>query len=122
MMGYSMTRPTLNQDYFTEIYDQCAKFGIEIEGLHTESGPGVYEVALAYGQALKVADSAHLFKTSVKQLAIKHGIIPCFMAKVYIYLLFCICIDCYWCIGYWLDLFPYCYSPHSPYYHCATPY
>lgn len=32
MHGYSLLRPTLNVDYFHELYDQAADFGIEIEG------------------------------------------------------------------------------------------
>jgi hypothetical protein len=30
--GYSMLRPTLNQDYFHEIYDAAEEFGVGIEG------------------------------------------------------------------------------------------
>lgn len=81
MFGYSVTRPLLNKEYFYSIYDLLEKFDIPIEGLHTESGPGVYEVALNYTDALKLADRAHLFKTSVKSIAQPFGIIPCFMAK-----------------------------------------
>lgn len=38
MYGYSLLRPTQNQDYFYDIYDQCRNFGINIEGFHTETG------------------------------------------------------------------------------------
>src|SRR5262249_16314600 len=51
------------------------------EGLHTETGPGVYEVALKYSDALRMADNAALFKTHMKQLAGRFGVIPTFMAK-----------------------------------------
>ena len=81
MFGYSITRPNLNQEYFSEIFDSCSKFKIPIEGLHTETGPGVFEAALEYTDILEMADRSHLFKTSVKQLAQKHGITACFMAK-----------------------------------------
>lgn len=56
---------------------------IPIEGLHTESGPGVYEAAITYSEALTLADRAFLFKTTVKQIAQKHGKIASFMAKPY---------------------------------------
>ena len=49
MHGYSMLRPTLNQEYFYDLFDRCQDFQIPIEGLHTETGPGVFEVALAFG-------------------------------------------------------------------------
>jgi glutamine synthetase len=41
----------------------------------------VYETALRYSDALKAADQAALFKTVVKILAQKHGLIATFMAK-----------------------------------------
>lgn len=43
MFGYSLTRPVHNQDYYYGIYDACEKFRCNIEGWHTESGPGVFE-------------------------------------------------------------------------------
>lgn len=43
MHGYSLLRPQLNKDYFHELYDAAEEFGIEIEGHHTETGPGVFE-------------------------------------------------------------------------------
>jgi glutamine synthetase len=41
--GYSLLRPQINKDYFHELYDAAETFGIEIEGHHTETGPGVFE-------------------------------------------------------------------------------
>lgn len=49
--------------------------------LDTETGPGVYETALAYTDALRMADNALLFKFAAKSVGMKHGIIPSFMAK-----------------------------------------
>jgi len=48
MHGYSLLRPALNQKYFYDLFDMCQKFRVPIEGLHTETGPGVFEVALAF--------------------------------------------------------------------------
>jgi hypothetical protein len=47
----------------------------------TETGPGVFETALAYTTAFRMADNALLFKYLVKSLGMKHGIMPSFMAK-----------------------------------------
>jgi glutamine synthetase len=44
-------------------------------------GPGVYEAALRYGEAVETADRAHLFKTLVKSVGLQHNVIPSFMAK-----------------------------------------
>src|SRR5260370_8783182 len=52
-----------------------------IEGLHTETGPGVLEAALTYCDALEAADRAALFKTYAKVLAQRHGLMATFMAK-----------------------------------------
>ncbi|KAH8106797.1 glutamine synthetase/guanido kinase [Cristinia sonorae] len=81
MHGYSLLRTQLNNDYFTDIFDQSHKFDVALEGHHTETGPGVYETALAYTSALRMADNAILFKYSAKSLGMKHGITPSFMAK-----------------------------------------
>ncbi|TPX66455.1 glutamine synthetase [Spizellomyces sp. 'palustris'] len=81
MFGYSLLRPTLNQSYFNSIYSSCLSYRIPIEGFHTETGPGVYEAALAYTDALEMADRAHLFKTAAKQIGMQYGIMPSFMAK-----------------------------------------
>ncbi|KAF9900650.1 hypothetical protein EC991_007055 [Linnemannia zychae] len=83
MFGYSLLRPSLHQDYFYDIFDQCKNFDINIEGFHTETGPGVYEAALTYDNATKMADMANLFKLSVKQLGLQRGVMPTFMAKPY---------------------------------------
>ncbi|QRW27692.1 glutamine synthetase [Rhizoctonia solani] len=67
--------------YFHDLFDESKKFGIEIEGHHTETGPGVYETALAYTSALRMADNATLFKFVAKSIGMKRGVIPSFMAK-----------------------------------------
>ncbi|KAI9880959.1 MAG: hypothetical protein M1830_009453 [Pleopsidium flavum] len=81
MFGYSLTRPVHNQDYYYGIFDTCEKFECGIEGWHTESGPGVFEAALEFGEIKQMADKAGLFKYVVKSLGSKFGITPCFMAK-----------------------------------------
>jgi len=63
------------------LFGQLSAFGIPLEGLHTETGPGVYEAAIAYSGILEAADRAVLFKSSVKELAYKKGIMATFMAK-----------------------------------------
>lgn len=82
MFGYSILRSSERNDFFSALFDQLKKFDIPLEGLHTETGPGVYEAAIAYSGALMAADNATLFKTAVKEIAYKHGILASFMAKV----------------------------------------
>ncbi len=82
MFGYSLLRSSEKNDFFRALFDQMAAFNIPLEGLHTETGPGVYEAALTYDTILEAADKACLFKTSVKEIAYRHGILASFMAKI----------------------------------------
>jgi len=81
MFGYSILRSSLKSEFFNDLFDQMEKFNIPLEGLHTETGPGVYEAAIKYDTILEAADRAVLFKTATKEIAYKHGIIASFMAK-----------------------------------------
>lgn len=47
----------------------------------TETGPGVFETALGYTDASRMADNACLFKLVAKSIGMKYGISPTFMAK-----------------------------------------
>jgi glutamine synthetase len=82
MFGYSILRASQGGAYFHELFDGLNQFGVPLEGLHTETGPGVYEAAILYSEALEAADRAVLFKAGVKEIAHRHGILPTFMAKV----------------------------------------
>lgn len=82
MFGYSILRSTYRNDFFNALFDGMKKFDVPLEGLHTETGPGVYEAAITYSTPLLAADRAVLFKTATKEIAYKHGIMATFMAKV----------------------------------------
>jgi glutamine synthetase len=82
MFGYSILRSTLQNPFFTDLFDLLNKFNVPLEGLHTETGPGVLEAAIHYAPLLESADRAILFKSSVKEIAYKHGIMATFMAKI----------------------------------------
>jgi hypothetical protein len=56
MFGYSLLRANENRDYFNALLDELLAFGVPIEGLHTETGPGVYEAAIQFSEALECAD------------------------------------------------------------------
>ncbi|MFZ5468776.1 MAG: glutamine synthetase family protein [Myxococcota bacterium] len=81
MFGYSWLRSSANATLVHAIVDGCNAFGIEVEGMHTETGPGVYETAIRYDDLEKAADRAVLFKTVVKEVCARHGLTACFMAK-----------------------------------------
>lgn len=81
MFGYSVLRASQKKEYFNDLFDLLKKFDVPVEGLHTETGPGVYEAAIAYSEIVEAADRAVLFKSGVKQIAHQHGLIATFMAK-----------------------------------------
>ena len=81
MFGYSLLRMGDQRGFFNALMDEMLAFGVPIEGLHTETGPGVYEAAIAFSGALEQADRAILFKTGTKEIGKRFGVMPSFMAK-----------------------------------------
>lgn len=79
--GYSMLRSGVHSDFYQELWQTCEEMRMELEGLHTETGPGVIEAAIRVDDALEAADKAALFKTMVKILCQRRGWMATFMAK-----------------------------------------
>jgi len=80
MFGYSLLRTSQNSEFMNSL-SELRGFGVPLEGLHTETGPGVYEAAIRFSSALEAGDRAILFKQSAKEIASLQGIIASFMAK-----------------------------------------
>eukprot|EP01132_Coremiostelium_polycephalum_P006003 gene6003-7478_t len=80
MFGYSSLRSSQNMEFNRELAN-LKEFGIPLEGLHSETGPGVYEAAIQFSGALEATDRALLFKQSAKEIGYQHGILASFMAK-----------------------------------------
>ncbi len=81
MFGYSVLRNTWLSDLFGEFIEYFKKLDIEIEGLHCETGPGVWEAAIQYDTGIAAADKANLFKTFSKTFFQKRDMMATFMAK-----------------------------------------
>lgn len=81
MFGYSMLRSSVHAELHRDIIDTMHALDCDIEGLHTETGPGVIEAAIGVDGALRAADKGGLFKTFLKVLAQRRGIMATFMAK-----------------------------------------
>jgi len=79
--GYSVLRASAASNLVHAIIDGMREYNVELEGIHTETGPGVYETAIRYDTALNAADKAGLFKTGFKEIAAKQGLVATFMAK-----------------------------------------
>jgi glutamine synthetase len=79
--GYSMLRSSVESDFYHALMKLALAMDMPLEGLHTETGPGVLEAAIEYSDALLAADRAVLFKTFTKVLAERQGKMATFMAK-----------------------------------------
>ncbi len=79
--GYSVLRNSVHADLHQQILEMAEMMDFPIEGLHTETGPGVLEAAIAVDSAANAGDKAALFKTFMKVLAQRNGLMATFMAK-----------------------------------------
>lgn len=79
--GYSVLRSAVWRELYDDILSTCDGLDVPLEGLHEESGAGVLEVAIAVDDALEAADRAVLFKTFVKALAQRRGLMATFMSR-----------------------------------------
>jgi glutamine synthetase len=59
MFGYSLLRMNQNQGFFNALMDEMLAFNVPIEGLHTETGPGVYEVAIGFSDGAGAGRPRH---------------------------------------------------------------
>ena len=79
--GYSMLRNSTHAEIYHEIINLSEAMNFPLEGLHTETGPGVLEAAIAVDSAENAADKAALFKTFIKVFAQRNDLMATFMAK-----------------------------------------
>ncbi len=79
--GYSVLRTNTYADLFNGLMDFCIEHGLDLEGLHCETGPGVWEAAIAVDDVLEAADKASLFKTFAKSFFQREGLVATFMAR-----------------------------------------
>jgi len=79
--GYSMIRNSVHAELYHQMIELSEGMDFPLEGIHTETGPGVIEAAIAVDGSLSSADKAALFKTFIKILAQRNGLMATFMAK-----------------------------------------
>ncbi len=66
---------------FEDVYDWCETQEIDVDTLTHEAGAAQMEINFNHGDPLDLADQAFLFKRTLRQAALKHGIYATFMAK-----------------------------------------
>jgi len=79
--GYSTLRNSTHSELYHELLQLAEDMDFPLEGLHTETGPGVLEAAISVDSAAAAADKAALFKTFTKVWAQRRGLMATFMAK-----------------------------------------
>ena len=91
-VGRSHRQETARQSYgidavnefdpvFEDVYDWCEKQAIDVDTLSHEAGAAQMEINFNHGDPLDLADQAFIFKRTLRQAALKHGIYATFMAK-----------------------------------------
>ena len=76
-----MIRNSVHADLYHDILALAEAMDFPIESLHTETGPGVLEAAIKVDEICQAADKAALFKTFMKVLAERKGLMATFMAR-----------------------------------------
>jgi glutamine synthetase len=79
--GYSVLRNSVHAEFYHDLLNLCKDMRMPLEGIHTETGPGVIEAALAVSEGVEIADRASLFKTFTKVLAQRQDWMATFMAR-----------------------------------------
>jgi glutamine synthetase len=78
---YTLSPSVDTEGVFREMEDAVRAMGLPVVGSNQEYFGSQWEINLRYGEALKAADDAHLFKLAVKEIAAQHGLVATFMGK-----------------------------------------
>jgi glutamine synthetase len=79
--GYFDYSSDLAQEVRQDMVDALEAFGITVEASHHECAPGQHEIDFEYADALRTADNAITFRTTLKAIAQQHGLYATFMPK-----------------------------------------
>ncbi|SJZ97823.1 glutamine synthetase [Consotaella salsifontis] len=79
--SYSISGVNEFDELIDDIYDFSDRQGLEIDTLIHEEGAAQLEINLRHGDPVELADQVFLFKRTIREAALKHGIYATFMAK-----------------------------------------
>ncbi len=79
--GYFDLSADLGTEVRKEMMNDLEGMGIEVETAHHEVAIGQHEIDFKYADALRTADNAVTFKTTLKAAAARHGLHATFMPK-----------------------------------------
>ncbi len=66
---------------FEDMYDWCEAQELDIDTLIHEEGTAQMEINFSHGNPLALADQVFVFKRTLREAALKHGVCATFMAK-----------------------------------------
>jgi glutamine synthetase len=79
--SYSIDAVNDFDPFFMELSAFCEQHRLGVESLIHEAGAGQMEINFSHGDAMDLADRVFLFKRTVRETALRHGIFATFMAK-----------------------------------------
>ena len=79
--SYSIAGVNEYDELIDDIYHFAEGQGLEIDTLIHEEGVSQLEINLRHGDPLELADQVFLFKRTIREAALKHGVYATFMAK-----------------------------------------
>jgi len=79
--SYSIDAVNDFDPFFLELSRFCELHRLGVETLIHEAGAGQMEINFTHGDAMDLADRVFLFKRTVRETALRHGIFATFMAK-----------------------------------------
>lgn len=79
--SYSIDAVNEFDPLFEDMYDYCEAMELDIDTLIHEDGAGQMEVNFLHGNPIELADQVFLFKRTMREVALRHGIYATFMAK-----------------------------------------
>ncbi len=79
--SYSIDAVNDFDPFFMELSRFCEIHDLGVETLIHEAGPGQMEINFTHGDPLELADRVFLFKRTVRETALRHGVFATFVAK-----------------------------------------
>ncbi|MGX5719185.1 glutamine synthetase family protein [Shinella zoogloeoides] len=78
---YGVTELDRLEPFIDAVYRGAEAQGLPVETMISEYAQGQFELTLRHGSALRAADDLAMLKRLLRGLAVRHGMMACFMAK-----------------------------------------
>lgn len=79
--SYSIDAVNEFDPIFEDMYDFCEAMELDVDTLIHESGAAQMEINFLHGDPLDLADQVFLFKRTMREAAMRHGVYATFLAK-----------------------------------------